>query len=296
MKKIVLSTLLLLALAMVATPTMAQQGKSRTQAKPTVAKGNKTPANKGDKSTDKVFHGTIYYTIAEEHSPKAAPQNDVNPAQQKSEVAVSALPEYYAEMEKKGDEFRFHYTFFDTICYAQMCGIRYSFSPEKNMEVLCGMRPEEPYRGAERKLCAFKGVNCALFNKVWDLQVAGDDKGSNAILDKYYTRTNETKVIAGHKAIRYDLAGNFGKGSIWVAEDMNLDTWFAPFWGIKHPVLEFNFGYHVEGVEDILIHVTADEIVDKTDIQLVKEIGGVEIIDIEEVQNMVRETAEMFRR
>ncbi len=76
----------------------------------------------------------------------------------------------------------------------------------------------------------------------------------------FYERVGKKKTIAGHEATLYRCKLPHLKGDIWIAEEYELVSENVPFYGMNHPVLEFDFYIPMEGRQKGKAHLVATEV------------------------------------
>lgn len=224
---------------------------------------------------DKPFQGTIYYRAAK-------------PTESREKGVASS----HASV----DEPKSYVAFVKESAYSDIMGMFSCVDMKKGIVTVAARHTEgEPLRGSFFKLGEFPGVDIETFDKIARLQEKGSYKEAEAMLDKYYTRTKDTKKIAGQLATRYTCA--FLGGDIWVAEEINLNAWCAPFWGLLHPVLEFNFTYMFDDVKAKPVRMTAFE-VEKDEVRdhLVKEADNFDRVSPDETKDMLRKVSEHYSK
>lgn len=201
--------------------------------------------------------------------------------------AVNQAP----KMVFDGEEFL--YSMGKGMCVGMVPGMFYEFYQEQ-LQARQGVRIDEPiYRTTNYKVDKAKPFDGKTMERIAELQKAGADEKAWQMLSQYYRRTEDTKEICGMKAVRYEMT--FAKGELWVAEDVRLDTWFAPFWGINHLVLEFDVPFTTEECDGAKVHLTATKVLPDETILTAEKFQEAEMISEEEMRGLMCHLADMLR-
>lgn len=223
----ILSALLLTLLCL---PAMAQEQISR---KLTTAMSSATVQPKIEMNHEKGFEGMILFDCHRDASADGV-------------------------MQGMGE--KLFYSFHKTVCFGSLPGAYYHINVEEHLITEGVSIEEDKFRACEHKYCDMKPLGCQVLDKVYEQQLRGQDPEADEALAKYYIRTDDQKEICGHNCVRYEMPEQ--KFSFWVAEDMRLNTWFAPFWGINHAVLEFDLSYPTHKGEMATLHMMAVKVVE----------------------------------
>ena len=271
MKKI-LSLALLLFLLMGSGAAMAQNKKApRSKANDKTSQNNAFPVKKEAvtvKSREKheFFNGTIRYNVvrkknADRHNSQPQKSNNLSTA-----VSVNSKQLQVDESKLKEvapEEMNVLYSYTKEGTYAHFGRFGLAGTKESGTLFFVYADPENPI--------------VAKTNEKEKLELGEESKA-------YYVRTRETKEIAGCKAVCYECNLPNMKGNIWVDESSVLYVENVPFYGMMHPVLEFDLKIIIEEKEVSSYHLVASEIMpDKVDDDMIGRIRGGNFLELPEV-------------
>lgn len=253
MKKTIVA---LMALCFVCSSVVSAQ----TAKKSKNSKAAQTQKSSNEGKAVPYFEGTIYYSKLEKPAPmpmpKAAPEKkkiERYNIESKMSAAVTPKKELKANME-------YRYYFENGACYFDMMGLYGEYQSQSHRYTLGFTNPDQQYVKHSTYL---KDDLAALWSALQAAQEAQSKyqfEKANKLLEKYYTRTSDQVTLAGYTAVRYEVRLPNYQGDIWVAEELYLSTWMAPFWGMVHPVLEFDFSFPVDGYREKTFRMVADAV------------------------------------
>ena len=269
----------LMLLAALTLPAMAQKKEGKQESPKTQPKEKAV--------TPDHFEGTICFELSMQ-APVVAPKS------KSGAVDLKAMPAAVAPAMGK-EKVQGHYSLKGPNCTGLLGDLYYVLWLKEDRAVE-GLAPEPGhYRAWNHKFCQMKPMGCEVLNKVKELQKQGQHEAAAKMLEPYYIRTTEKKEVCGIEVTRYNCAN--GKASFWVAEGITIDSWFAPFWGINHPVLEFDLPIAVEGCEDVLIHWQAVKMIKGEYKDMADELKGLsEEMSEEEYRDNLRMVVDRYRR
>lgn len=162
-------------------------------------------------------------------------------------------------------------------------------------EATIGARFDMPYRTAVYPVCKLTD-DCELFKKIQTAHDNGNTKELASLLEKCYIRLNEVRNIAGIECVGYKVLLKGAEGVIWVAEDIDLPHCMAPYIGIYHPIMEFDYCFPVKGLKPI--HLVAAKVVnsDQAETMSRKCIPMEERVNPEELMDMIQHELPRFNR
>jgi len=241
--------LVAVALAMPLVAQKKQQKVTSNNQKENNWKGAPTVAGKS-------FSGTIYYKVAGADVTNEAKSTTADIVESQGiQFAPSQAQSKAPKKEEQKNVTDWYYVLAKQKCYAFLNDLLF-LADMNNGTILTGVKTEgEQYAAYEQRFCDLEVFPCEWMNKMATIFKSGEYEIANQNLEQFYDRTNEQKTILGFKVVRYDC--KFAKASLWVAEGYDLQTWFAPFWGISHPVLEFDLVLDCEECRDRSIHFQA---------------------------------------
>lgn len=251
----------ILALVMAVMPMMAQNARPTNKATQPKLKVPAPATSDKQGKTDKAipFEGTITYeatAMPVVHQAQGGKENGVDAKQ--APALVAAVPSAPIK-DPAANEIQ--YLFIEGQCYCNILGTYFLLDNQMFRLQMASRRKNEHYRKATCNLDRIKNVDWGRIGEIIELQRQGRDRESQKMLNELYTRTGETSVVAGVKVVRYQMNGSNVKGDLWVAEDYVLKAWMFPFWGLQHPVLEFEFYYLQPELEHLHFHMKAKEMV-----------------------------------
>lgn len=270
-----------------AVPMMAQK---KLQQSATVAPKNVEDAWQDAPVTPgKVFNGTIYFRLMGTD----APREDGQKATEVATSQISLKPQSAAVKKTQDVVSDYYYCFVKQNSYGVFPPLLYCTDMNKRT-FLTGLNLGAGRNVAnERGFCDLKDFTCKWMAEMSDILQHGKFDGVNEKLSQFYVRTNERKIILGYDVVRYDC--KFAKASLWVAEDYDIQSWFAPFWGICHPVLEFDLVPDCEDCANHTMHFVAVKVVEGSRVTDVERIvNSVEFHSMEEISSIMRERLEQY--
>lgn len=234
------------------------------------AQNKNTAKNKHDSQTaiqidkeQKWFRGVIYYQTKDKLELKSdfvesTPERitpDMNNTNRSNKLAQNVKP--------KG----FFLSAIDEKCsYMQLNSTYRLFWPEKMFYQQGVTIPDGQIFYCDGHLCENIREYCESLEHIKEAQRNDDLDEANRLLSDIYKRTDQTKQLAGQRVVLYDVNLPEVHGAIWVAEELWIEHWQAPFWGLQHPVLEFDLTYSDNAVKGRRIHLVAERIENTDDV------------------------------
>lgn len=276
MKKIL--SFVLLSFLMIGSGTAVAQNnkapKSKSNDKTTVDKRLVVKKNNNVKSDErrKYFYGTIRYDVV----------NSKNDGRRKVDPHMTNKPNGAVSIKSQA---------------MQVEESKTNIAAPEDMKVLFFFTKEGTYAHLERYGWASTESAGPLFFVFSDpekpIVAKSSDKEEMKFREDpkaYYVRTRDTKEIAGRKAVRYECRLPQMKGDIWVDDQYSLFVENVPFYGMMHPVLEFDLKIILEDKEFASYHLVASEIMpEKIEDHMIEQIMNGEFMEMPEVVDKFRE-------
>ncbi len=233
---------------------------AQTIKKTTKGKTSKTNKEAKTKVDVNFFEGTIYYSKIEKPAPmpipKAAPDK-IKTSKYNIESKLSAAVPPKKEL-KANIEHRYYFT--KDACYFNMMGLYGEYLSNDHKYIMGFTNPDNQYVKNLNYVSVLMADFWSTMKSVQEAQSKNEFDKADKLLEKFYVRTSDEVTLAGYKAVRYEVRLPQYHGDIWVAEELWLSTWMAPFWGMVHPVLEFDFSFPVKGFQEKKFRMVADAV------------------------------------
>lgn len=206
-----------------------------------------------------LFLGTITYVVEKQAVKPTGDRPDLSNDDKRMNLNNQA-PSQVAAPHSAIEELPNYAVYEDSYSLSQMMGLYRYYEGDGMLYRTAFSAFDSPRIFCEMPLCMAAKGYCEYLEELNNMQREGDLESANELLKKIYTRTQETKKLAGYEVVRYDVKLNDVRGSIWVAEELLIKNWQPPFWGLNHPVLEYDFFYPANDKEPIFIHLVANKV------------------------------------
>ncbi|MDY5968871.1 MAG: hypothetical protein SPJ13_02485 [Bacteroidales bacterium] len=114
----------------------------------------------------------------------------------------------------------------------------------------------------QEPICQANSALCKIAASFVEIANSNDKDSLANFQKKYYTRTKETREIAGVKATAYEMNLESGPVTIWVDESRSTEGTCWPFIGMTHPVLGGAFFMPAQSLADAPFIFEAIKIID----------------------------------
>lgn len=274
-----------MALVAITLPSMAQK---KTTASKTAEKPKTETSSTSKEEKKGTFYGTIIY---QEMASKAVSQRKLGDPSDKDIKFNVADP-------ITNHKTPLIYSFGENLSVCVMFGMGDILDYKRGYYTrTVRIEDDQPLRGFKMSLDELSKTDKWYSNlsNLMALEKENKAKELEKALNKLYKRHTDTKKILNIEVTRYERISD---GSIfWVAEGIDLDTWCAPFWGIKHPVLEFNYNFYTPGSEGLKMNVIATRIEKSKDAhEIIGQLYGFEPVPMNVFDDMTRIVVDKYRK